>query len=96
MRETEKREAEIQREKQAPCTEPDVGLSPGTPGITPWAEGTQASHSSGFIIIIIFKDFIDLFMRNTHTEAETQAEGEAGSKQGAQHETRSMVSRITP
>ena len=33
-----------------------------------------------------FKDFVYLFMRDTHThterEAETQAEGEAGSVQG--------------
>ena len=36
----------------------------------------------------LFKDFIYLFMRDTHRErergAETQAEGEAGSMQGAQ------------
>ena len=33
---------------------------------------------------VFFKDFIYLFMRHTHTEkAETQAEGEAGSMQGA-------------
>ena len=31
---------------------------------------------------IFFKDFIYLFMRDT--EAETQADGEAGSSQGAQ------------
>ena len=30
-----------------------------------------------------FKDFIYLFMRETRREAETQAEGEAGSSQGA-------------
>ena len=41
------------------------------------------------IIIIIFKDFIYLFMKDTQREracereAETQAEGEAGSMQGA-------------
>ena len=29
-----------------------------------------------------FKDFIYLFMRDTQREAETQAEGEAGSMQG--------------
>ena len=29
--------------------------------------------------ILFFKDFIYLFMRDTQTEAETQAEGEAGS-----------------
>ena len=45
---------------------------------------------------IFFKDFIYLFMRVTEGEAETQAEGEAGSMQGARRETRSQVSRITP
>ena len=35
-------------------------------------------------------------MRDTEREAETQAEGEAGSTQEAQHGTRSRVSRITP
>ena len=33
--------------------------------------------------LIFFKDFIYLFMRDTEREAETQAEGEAGSMQGA-------------
>ena len=28
-------EGERQREKQAPCREPDVGLDPGTPGSCP-------------------------------------------------------------
>ena len=55
----------------------------------------------------VLKDFIHLFMRDTHRErergererereAETQAEGEAGSMQGAQRGTRSQDSRITP
>ena len=36
-------------------------------------------------------------MRHTEErEAETQAEGEAGSMQGARYGTRSRVSRITP
>ena len=36
MRDTEKeREAETQREKQAPCREPDVGLDSGSPGSGP-------------------------------------------------------------
>ena len=34
-----------------------------------------------------FKDFIYLFMRDTQKEAETQAEGEAGSMQAAQRVT---------
>ena len=35
-------------------------------------------------MVSFFKDFIHLFMRDTEKEAETQAEGEAGSLQGAQ------------
>ena len=35
-------------------------------------------------------------MRDTEREAETQAEGEAGSMQGAQRGTWSQVSRIMP
>ena len=35
-------------------------------------------------------------MRDTEKEAETQAEGEAGSMQGAQRGTRSQVSTIMP
>ena len=34
-------------------------------------------------IFIFLKDFIYLFMRDREREAETQAEGEAGSMQGA-------------
>ena len=34
-----------QREKQAPCREPDMGLDPRTPGsIMPWAEGRHLNH----------------------------------------------------
>ena len=47
-------------------------------------------------IFIFFKDFIYLFMRDTEREAETQAEGGAGSMQGARCGTRSWVSRIMP
>ena len=44
MRDTEiKRQRHRQREKQAPCREPDVGLDPGTQSgdsrIKAWAEG---------------------------------------------------------
>ena len=44
---------------------------------------------------IFFKDFIYLFMRDTEREAETQAEGEAGSMQGAQYGTRSQDPGVT-
>ena len=42
----------------------------------------------------LFKDFTYLFMRDT--ERETQAEGEAGSMQGARRGTRFRVSRSCP
>ena len=48
------------------------------------------------VSVIFFKDFIYLFMGDTHTEAETQAEGEAGSMQGAQCGTRSQDPEVTP
>ena len=48
--------------------------------------------SSSHVIIFFKILFIYLFMRET----ETQAEGEAGSLQGAQHGARSQVSRIMP
>ena len=63
----------------------------------------QRSHPRHYIIFIIFyfylfifKDFIYLFMRDTEREGKTQAEGEAGSMQGARRGTRSRVSRIRP
>ena len=45
---------------------------------------------------LFFKDFIYLFMRDTEREAETQAEGEAGSLQGARCRTGSWDPGITP
>ena len=45
MRDTERegdRETNKQREKQAPCRKPDVGLDPGTPG--PKAGAKPLSH----------------------------------------------------
>ena len=46
--------------------------------------------------MFFFKDFIYLFMREQREiEAGTQAEGEAGSMQGAQRGTRSRDSRST-
>ena len=39
------------------------------------------------VSLFFIKDFIYLFMRDTQREAEPQAEGEAGSMQGARHGT---------
>ena len=55
-----------------------------------------AFQRSYFFFSFFFKDFIYLFMKHTETEAETQAEEEAGFMQGAQRVPRSWVSRITP
>ena len=48
------------------------------------------------VMFLFFKDFIYLFMRDTHThtEAETQAEGEASSLWGAQFRIQSQDSGI--
>ena len=54
----------------------------------------QHSLSKPVFLFCFVLDFIYLFMRKR--EAETQAEGEAGSMQGARRGTRSRVSRIRP
>ena len=46
--------------------------------------------------LIIFKDFIYLFRRDNEIETETQAEGEAGSMQGARRGTRSRIPGSRP
>ena len=54
----------------------------------------DGSEKSG---LFIFKRFhFYLFTRDTQRGAQTQAEGEAGSLQGARPGTRSQVSRTTP
>ena len=52
--------------------------------ITYWkmADSTTILPKLHADLFYIFKDFIYLFMRDTQREAETQAEGEAGSMQG--------------
>ena len=52
--------------------------------------------SAKAFLFFFLKDFIYLFVRDTEREAETQAEGEAGSLQGAGCGTRSWNSGITP
>ena len=44
----------------------------------------------------IFLKILFIYSWETHREAETQADREAGSMQGAQCRTQSQVSRITP
>ena len=50
-------------------------------------DGMTSSLGSLHLFICLFKDLIYLFMRDTEKEAETLAEGEAGSLQGARCET---------
>ena len=79
------REAETQAEGEAGSM---PGARRGTRSwdsrIAPWAKGRcQTAEPPRDPQEIFKKDFIYLFMRNTQREAETQAEGEAGSLQGA-------------
>ena len=57
----------------------------------------ERDTSKVLVVMVEFflKDFIYLFMRDTQKEAETYAEGEAGSLWGAQCRTQSQDSRIT-
>ena len=52
-------------------------------------------HLKEMVFIYLLKFYLFIH-RDTEREAETQAEGEAGSMQRARHGTRSRVSRITP
>ena len=103
MRETEKerekeREAETQAEGEAGSMQ---GARRGTLSrvsrITPWAAGgTKLLHHRGcpkFPILTIKKK---LFTRDAQRQAETQAEGEAGSPPGARCRTRSQDPGVTP
>ena len=56
----------------------------------------QGPGSHGRVFCFLKKDVIYLFMRDIQREAETQAEGEAGSLRGARCGTQSQDSRITP
>ena len=64
-----------------------MGFDPGSPGSRPGpkAGAKPLSHPGIPYLLLFFKDFSYLFMRDTQREAETQAEaeGEAGSMQGA-------------
>ena len=54
------KERERQREKQAPCREPDVGLDPGSPGSHPGLQAapnrcaTGAAPEIDFFLIFIY------------------------------------------
>ena len=65
-----------------------LGAGLGKPGLSPPADTAFQVSALEVEQGTVFKkeDFIYLLMRETHTqrEAETQAEGEAGSKEGAQ------------
>ena len=70
------------------------GTRSGDPRVTPWAKGrcsTAEPHRHPYFLKILF-----IHERHRERRAETQAEGEAGSMQGARHGTQSRVSRIRP
>ena len=60
------------------------------------ASAFQAAVHTHAVFLFCFKIFIYLFMRGTEGEAETWAEGEAGSFQGTCCGTRSQDPGITP
>ena len=61
-----------------------------------WEDWESKTELFSFILPLTFLiDFIYLFMRDTQREAETRAEGEAGSLQGARCRTRSQDLGIT-
>ena len=69
-------------------------------GISALEESKKILFFPGIFMVSFFKFWFFFFkiylFINSEREAETQAEGEAGSMQGARHGTRSWVSRITP
>ena len=74
------REAETQAGgKQALCREPDVGLSPRTPGSwpEPKADAQPLSHP-GTPVLLIFKDFIYLKESKAWRGGGAEREGKAG------------------
>ena len=57
---------------------------------------TYVTHGVDLGIVYFHFFILKILFIDTEREAETQAEGEAGSMQGARRGTRSWVSRITP
>ena len=52
MRDRE-RQGHKQREKQAPCREPNVGLDPRTPRVMTWAEGRRSTAEPPGLPIVL-------------------------------------------
>ena len=86
MRDTERereRQKHRQREKQAPLREPDVGLDPGSPGSHPGLQAVLNLRTTRAALETFLKIYLFIHSEKVKREAETQAEGEAGSMQGA-------------
>ena len=73
-----------------------TGFHPGYPPNSSWEGGPKVVHLTCGITwsLFFFLDFI-CFIHETHREAETQAEGEAGSLWRARCGTRSQDPGIT-
>ena len=64
--------------------EPDVGFDPGSPGSRPGPKaGAKPLRHPGIPIFLFFIKILFIYSWETQRGAETQAEGEAGSMQGA-------------
>ena len=59
-------------------------------------QGLRIESSRKVTFFFFLRFYLFVHERHRESEAETQAEREAGSTQGAQYGTRSWVSRITP
>ena len=83
MRDTERKAETQQREKQAPCREPDAGLDLGSLSIMPWAEGgaKPLSHPGcPELSLFFFLIFIYLFIHERHTQRERQRHSRGRSR----------------
>ena len=59
-------ERERQRQKQAPCSEPDVGLDPGTPGSRPGPKaGAKPLSHPGIPLLLLLEKLLIAFWLKT-------------------------------
>ena len=68
--------------------EPDMGFGPGSPGSRPGPKaGAKPLRHPGIPLFFFLRFYLFNHERHTLRAAEAQAEGEAGSMQGAGHGT---------
>ena len=66
MTDTQRRQRHRQREKQAPCREPDVGLHSKTPGSRPEPKADDQSlrHPGSTLLSLLFSFFMEFMSLN--------------------------------